>query len=69
MSTAGAASLAASVGFRPASGHIGAEITGVDLRSPLDKSTLDAIREIEPGLYLGKVYWDKKRLIDFALKF
>jgi taurine dioxygenase len=46
MSTAGAASLAASVGFRPASGHIGAEITGVDLRSPLDKSTLDAIREI-----------------------
>jgi hypothetical protein len=29
----------------------------------------DEIREIEPGLYLGKVYWDKKRLIDFALKF
>ena len=29
----------------------------------------DEIREIGPGLYLGKVYWDKKRLIDFALKF
>ena len=29
----------------------------------------DEIREIQPGLYLGKVYWDKKRLIDFALKF
>jgi hypothetical protein len=29
----------------------------------------DEIREVEPKLYLGKVYWDKKRLIDFALKF
>ena len=29
----------------------------------------DEIREIEPGLYLGKVYWGKKRLIDFALEF
>jgi hypothetical protein len=29
----------------------------------------DEIRQIEPGLYLGKVYWDKTRLIDFALKF
>jgi hypothetical protein len=29
----------------------------------------DEIREIEPTLYLGKVYWDKARLIDFALKF
>jgi hypothetical protein len=29
----------------------------------------DEIRQIEPQLYLGKVYWDKKRLIDFALKF
>jgi hypothetical protein len=29
----------------------------------------DEIRQIEPGLYLGKVYWDKKRLVDFALKF
>jgi hypothetical protein len=29
----------------------------------------DEIRQIGPGLYLGKVYWDKKRLIDFVLKF
>ena len=29
----------------------------------------DEIRNVEPGIYLGKVYWDKKRLIDFALEF
>jgi hypothetical protein len=29
----------------------------------------DEIRSITPGTYLGKVYWDKKRLIDFALDF
>jgi hypothetical protein len=29
----------------------------------------DEIRLIGPGLYLGKVYWDKERLIDFCLKF
>ena len=29
----------------------------------------DEIREIAPKTYLGKVYWDKKRLIDFALDF
>jgi hypothetical protein len=29
----------------------------------------DEIRLIAPGLYLGKVYWDKARLIDFALQF
>ena len=29
----------------------------------------DEIREIAPGVYLGKVYWDGKRLIDFALEF
>jgi len=29
----------------------------------------DEIRMIEPGFYLGKVYWDKDRLIDFALEF
>ena len=29
----------------------------------------DEIREIEPRVYLGKVYWSKKRLIDFALEF
>ncbi|MET0586948.1 MAG: hypothetical protein ABWZ75_00365 [Novosphingobium sp.] len=29
----------------------------------------DEIRMIEPGVYLGKVYWDENRLIDFALEF
>jgi len=29
----------------------------------------DEIREIAPGLYLGKVYWGKKRLIDFTIEF
>jgi hypothetical protein len=29
----------------------------------------DEIRQIGPGRYLGVVYWEKKRLIDFALQF
>jgi hypothetical protein len=29
----------------------------------------DEIRQIGPGFYLGKVYWDESRLIDFCLKF
>ena len=29
----------------------------------------DEIRMISPGCYLGKVYWDKKPLIHFALQF
>jgi hypothetical protein len=29
----------------------------------------DEIRMIQPGLYLGKVYWEKSRLIHFALEF
>ena len=29
----------------------------------------DEIRQIGPNQYLGKVYWDKKRLFDFALQF
>ena len=27
----------------------------------------DEIREIEPGIYLGKVWWGKTRILDFAL--
>ena len=27
----------------------------------------DEIREIEQGVYLGKVWWGKKRILDFAL--
>ena len=29
----------------------------------------DEIRLISPGFYLGKVYWEKDRLIDFCLQF
>ena len=29
----------------------------------------DEIREVAPRLYLGKVWWGKTRLIDFALEF
>jgi hypothetical protein len=29
----------------------------------------DEIRQIAPKMYLGKVYWEKKRLIYFALQF
>ena len=29
----------------------------------------DEIRLISPGLYLGKVYWDRAQLIDFSLQF
>jgi hypothetical protein len=29
----------------------------------------DEIRQVAPKVYLGKVYWEKKRLIDFALQF
>lgn len=29
----------------------------------------DEIRLISPGLYLGKVFWNHDRLIDFALQF
>lgn len=27
----------------------------------------DEIREVEPGVYLGKVWWRKRRVLDFAL--
>jgi hypothetical protein len=29
----------------------------------------DEIREVAPDIYLGIVYWGKKKLIHFALKF
>ena len=32
------------------------------------KRIRDEIRQVQPGLYLGKVYWGKTRLIDFALE-
>jgi hypothetical protein len=38
-------------------------------RSFIAKKIRDEIREIEPGLYLGIVYWGKKRTIGFVLEF
>jgi len=37
--------------------------------SLLAKRIRDEIRQIGPGTYLGVVYWDKKRTINFALEF
>lgn len=33
----------------------------------LAKVIRDEIREVEPGVYLGKVWWGKTRILDFAL--
>lgn len=33
----------------------------------LAKVIRDEIREVEPGVYLGKVWWGKNRILDFAL--
>jgi len=33
------------------------------------KHVRDEIRQIEPGSYLGLVYWDQKRIIHFFLNF
>jgi hypothetical protein len=33
------------------------------------KHIRDEIRQIDPGTYLGIVYWDKTRTIHFALQF
>lgn len=36
--------------------------------SLLARAIRDEIREVEPGLYLGKVWWGKRRILDFALE-
>lgn len=33
----------------------------------LARKIRDEIREVEPGVYLGKVWWGKTRILDFAL--
>jgi hypothetical protein len=33
------------------------------------KKIRDEIREVEPGVYLGKVWWGKTRILDFALTY
>ncbi len=36
--------------------------------SLLAQKIRDEIREVEPGLYLGKVWWGQNRVLDFALE-
>ena len=33
------------------------------------KKIRDEIREVQPGVYLGKVWWGKTRILDFALTY
>lgn len=33
------------------------------------KKIRDEIREVEPGVYLGKVWWGQTRILDFALTY
>ncbi len=33
------------------------------------KNIRDEIREVEPGVYLGKVWWGRMRILDFALTY
>lgn len=35
----------------------------------LAKNIRDEIREVEPGVYLGKVWWGRTRVLDFALSY
>lgn len=35
--------------------------------SVVAKVIRDEIREVEPGVYIGKVWWGKTRILDFAL--
>jgi len=35
----------------------------------LARKIRDEIREVEPGVYLGKVWWGQTRILDFALAY
>ena len=35
--------------------------------SVVARAIRDEIREVEPGVYIGKVWWGKTRILDFAL--
>lgn len=55
--------------YRDASWMDGKETIVIDYSktSFFAKVIRDEIREVEPGVYLGKVWWGKKRILDFAL--
>ena len=56
--------------YRGASWMDGQETTIIDYSktSFFAQKIRDEIREVEPGLWLGKVWWGKKRILDFALE-
>ncbi|WP_260294473.1 hypothetical protein [Sedimenticola hydrogenitrophicus] len=55
--------------YRDASWMDGQETIVIDYSktSFFAKAIRDEIREVEPGVYLGKVWWGKTRVLDFAL--
>ncbi|GAB3274284.1 hypothetical protein [Parahaliea aestuarii] len=55
--------------YRDASWMDGRETIVIDYgtTSFLARNIRDEIREVEPGVYLGKVWWGKTRILDFAL--
>lgn len=55
--------------YKDASWMDGKETIVIDYSktSFLAKKIRDEIREVEPGVYLGKVWWGKTRILDFAL--
>ena len=55
--------------YRDASWMDGKETIVIDYSktSFFARKIRDEIREVEPGIYLGKVWWGKTRILDFAL--
>ena len=55
--------------YRGASWMDGRETIIIDYGSTsfFARKIRDEIREVEPGVYLGKVWWGKTRILDFAL--
>ena len=55
--------------YKDASWMDGEETIVIDYSktSFLAKKIRDEIREVEPGVYLGKVWWGQTRILDFAL--
>lgn len=56
--------------YRDASWMDGKETIVIDYAktSILARKIRDEIREVQPGVWLGKVWWGKTRILDFALE-
>ncbi len=56
--------------YRDASWMDGRETIVIDYSktSFFARKIRDEIREVEPGIYLGKVWWGRTRILDFALR-